>query len=115
MTYAENERDAQAWIAKARILATEPGFQNTVHIVHDDGSVFFLRNAFALRHENVLVVIAEHHRELYFPIGDLEYVKEFGPHPVDETLTLPQFVEQANARYTAFKERYKGARNDVEA
>ena len=43
-----------------KLLATDPRFQRSIKIIHEDGSVFFIRNAFLMKYKDKTIEHREH-------------------------------------------------------
>lgn len=44
-----------------KLLTTDPRFQRSVMIIHQDGSVFFFQRAFMLKKDDWLIIFSGHH------------------------------------------------------
>ena len=65
-----------AFIQDGRLKATDPRFNNKVHIVKDDGSVFILMHAFIEEKDGWVIVYSEHHSVEFFNKEDLIVCQE---------------------------------------
>ena len=68
----------------SKLQAGDKRFNNAVHILHEDGSVFHLDSAFLMRFVDEhpdqgdwIVVFAEHHPIIVFPESDLSGYRQY--------------------------------------
>jgi hypothetical protein len=66
-----------------QLACTDPRFLRSVHVVHQDGSVFFFRHAFLMWKDNWVIVFSEHHGVHVYDQDDVE-TDEFQPHHLSQ-------------------------------
>lgn len=62
----------------AKLLATDPRFNGAVHVIAEDGSVFFFLDAFVLRYEWFYLVFTEHHGYHVYSAEEDTQMKAYG-------------------------------------
>jgi hypothetical protein len=45
----------------AKLLATDPRFQRSVYLVHEDGTTQFINSAFLMKRSDWIIMFSEHH------------------------------------------------------
>lgn len=69
----------------AKLLATDSGFNNSVIVLHDEGTVISLENSFATKLEDWYIVFSEHHGFSIYQKDDLFDIIMRGPRlPIKE-------------------------------
>lgn len=68
-----------AEVENRKLLASDKRFNNRVHIVHEDGSVFIVMNAFLEEKGERVVVFAEHYSPMVFHKSELIVCNETFP------------------------------------
>lgn len=68
MTASEKMKEVEAWSAEqsGKLKATDSRFNHKVSIVHEDGSVFILMDAFFVERDGYVVVFSEHRNTVIF-------------------------------------------------
>ena len=67
-----------AKIINSKLRADSAGFNNSVTLLHEDGTVLALRDAFALRHGDHYMVFTEHHGFFVYHVNDLAHICQDG-------------------------------------
>lgn len=72
-------KEVMKWASKkdAKLKATDKRFSHKVHVVHEDGSVFVIMDAFLEEKDDYAVVFSEHHGVLVFAKDDLVICQEY--------------------------------------
>jgi hypothetical protein len=68
-------REIETWASKydAKLRADDPRLRGAVHIVHDEGTTFFLMYAFIVQVGDWLVVFSEHHGYMVYGVDEISY------------------------------------------
>lgn len=70
MTY--KEADAKAQAIHKELRADDPRLRRWTQIIHEDGSVFFCENSFALKIGNYTAVFTEHHNYFLYDESEVQ-------------------------------------------
>ncbi len=79
-----HRNDVMKWAIEYHgdLLATDKRFQGSVLLTHQDGSVLFYNNAFAIQRPGHLTVFTEHHKFHVYDDTDLVSFRALGPRQV---------------------------------
>ncbi len=75
---SEERKKIEAWAKDedAKLQATDPRFNHRVQLVHEDGSVFIIMDAFIEKKDKWVVVFSEHHGTIIYDVDDLIVCQE---------------------------------------
>lgn len=70
------------------LLATDSRFQKSVHIIHEDGSIFDFNNAFLRKYKDFngswIIVFSEHHGIHIFCVSDLSAWEQYSIDEIED-------------------------------